>query len=936
MLLFFSLSSFIKTPMLSQETLLVIGVVFHIVYLFSIFDIYFTSPLVHNLEYHQSPLAPPAERVVLIVADGLRADKLFELDANGSSRAPYLRGIIKEQGAWGISHTRLPTKTRPGHVAIISGFYEDIGAIPSRWSMDPVHFDSVFNQSRHTWSFGSPDILPMFQHEASDSTRVDVFVYPSDFEVFTGDASYLDTWVFDHVKTLFQNASSSQANTLNQQLRQDKNVFFLHLLGLDTNGHAHRPYSKEYYNNIGLVDRGIKEMVDLFESFYGYDNKTSYIFTADHGMNNRGAHGDGHLENTRTPIIAWGAGIRATSLSSESDPISSAWKLDQYRRQDILQADIAPLMAHLIGIPYPVNSVGQLPLSYLDADHHSKAEAAFANARTILAEYEMKRDVKKDHELIFKPFRGLSGEHSPQSYVNTIQQLINSHEYVRAEELSRHLIKLSIEGLQYFQTYNWVFLRIIITAGFVGWCFYCLEFVLRLYSISCSPVIGSSRTSNMVHAISLLVYFALAGIIWVQKMPSLYYAYAFFPVFFWNHIVQCLGTFQISGSQVISAGYCKPVGIVVGIALTLEALVYSFFVRELLSVIFILISFWPLVTHTVLKRNKNLLSVAWTICCYCTSIFTALPVEMDANIMLVVYGGLLGLVLGLFSVLSLHLNKRIDKQSILLLLAQLATNGLSIALVYLTVIDEEKLSLRNQISNWVTVCTASIYPFIYLGKSNQDYLGRLLTICFSLAPLMTLLSTSYEMLFYVCLCATLLTWLEMERELYRKNSTTIKLLSVRTLQSGDIRRALFFLFFINISFFGTGNVASLGSFTLESVYRFVTVYNSFLMGTLLIVKVLVPFVVIASVFGVLTVSLDLSPFSLFLCVVTITDIQTIHFFYLVSDHGDWLTIGTNISHFCIAELFAIFIIILFLLSRWLVGHVSSSAAQPSHYLYLHY
>lgn len=61
----------------------------------------------------------------LSIGDGLRADLLFtpngfsSINSTTDVVAPYLRSIVEKRGAFGVSHTRVPTESRPGHVAII-------------------------------------------------------------------------------------------------------------------------------------------------------------------------------------------------------------------------------------------------------------------------------------------------------------------------------------------------------------------------------------------------------------------------------------------------------------------------------------------------------------------------------------------------------------------------------------------------------------------------------------------------------------------------------------------------------------------------------------------------------------------------------------------------------------------------------------------------
>ncbi|XP_048364462.1 GPI ethanolamine phosphate transferase 1 [Sphaerodactylus townsendi] len=860
------------------------GLLIHCVFLISIFDIYFTSPLVHGMTPHQTLLPPPAKRLVLFVADGLRADSLYELDNNGSSIAPYLRNVITSKGSWGVSHTRVPTESRPGHVALIAGFYEDVSAVAKGWKENPVEFDSLFNESQYTWSWGSPDILPMFAKGASGD-HVYTYCYEANSEDFGAeDATVLDTWVFDHVKDFFSSAGRNE--TLLSKLHGQKIVFFLHLLGIDTNGHAHRPHSREYKRNIRKVDEGVKEIVSLVEDFYGNDGNTAFILTSDHGMTDWGSHGAGHPSETLTPLVAWGAGIESPQrVSSQQfeDKFLEEWKLETWKRQDVNQADIAPLMASLIGVPFPLNSVGILPLGYLNNTARFKAESIFTNAAQILQQFKVKMAQKKKTTLpfLFSPFRPLS-DSEQTDFLRKARTYIQHEKYKEAVSLCSELISLALEGLSYYHTYDRFFLGISVALSFVGWTSYVILVIVKEQ--------GSLIWSAPNREISSLLRYAFPAVgvlivifLLVQSLPWTYYIYCLLPVPIWFAVLKDYPVIQALASSLLNVPWAHSVGFLLASTVGIEILVLSFFYQPTLSFALMTFSMWPLVSRLWTQAKTTVLS--WILSCLLLSVFPWLPVVgRDQNIPLVTAAGLLVFLSSSCLVALLWKSKKKylrskDLQLYLLQLLSLALSAYVVKNTHSSLESKQGLPLINQIISWTTLASSLVVPLL----SSTVLFMRLLSIFLSLMSVYLLLSTGCEALFPPALALLMTMWIIVEQEAqqgYRASpkpklaalsfSHASEITAFRQLHVDDIRQSFFFVSFC----------------------------------------IVIPFVLVSCAFEAVQVTTQLPSKRLFLIVLVISDIMALHFFFLVKDYGSWLDIGTSISHYVLVMSFTIFSMLL--------------------------
>ncbi|KAK3926120.1 GPI ethanolamine phosphate transferase 1 [Frankliniella fusca] len=914
-------------------SILLRGFLVHLVFLSSMFDIYFKTPIVPGIKSNPNPVPGPAKRVVFIVADGLRADSFF---SNDMKSTPFLRSKLETDGSWGVSHTRVPTESRPGVVALAAGIYEDPSAVFKGWKENPVEFDSVFNQSHRTWAWGSPDIVHMFTQD-----NVETMAYSPDDEDFSGkDSSWkLDEWVFDNVKVFLKSAETNPE--LSYLLHHEKNIFFLHLLGLDTAGHTIKPQSLKYQTNLEVVDKGVKEMEELFENFFP-DKKTAYVFTADHGMTNwgkiflsnsyppqllsahhnapnlftqhlnLGSHGAGSQDETEVPLLAWGAGVRKAILLGLSDvPGPTHWSPKHIKRHDVKQADIVVLISVLIGCNIPVNSLGHLPRNYLDLPTRNIAELSFLNAEQLLAQAERKRELVQVGTILFQPYWKLKPK-EVQERLAQIKKHLSAQEFYKVMSLSDELSSLSIAALQYYHNYYQGILLTFVSLSFIGWIAWLF---CELRNFKFNP---SCKNAHIAFGIAAVIVFIL---IQGQGLKWQFNIYLLLPIALWWEVFCKLQSWIAVLKRKSIFNFLLTCLILV---LLTEILVAAFFQRWILSLGMLVCSLWPFGGRDKLKFVPASVWALWLFSCVCVAVFPLLPViGSESSLALVLLSAFLWHAILIIAIYLL--NEHVSITKVMNELAPLAVSILVNFLVTKSMDAGHGLPRSLQFLAW----TLLLSPLLIYANVSKTIPKRLVKLHATLIAPYILMSVRHEALFLLALCFHLNCWLLLEAKLGGYSISQLKLLKFpppkleenyqRHLYREDFRRAGLFVFYVFLSFFGTGNIASLNSFEVTWVRCFLSVFSPFTMMTLILLKVLIPFVIVSSIFRAINITVQAPTGSMFVAVLILCDMMGLQFLHLVTNEGSWLDIGTSISHFVIVQVTVLALVLLYGIASVLTG-----------------
>ena len=241
-------------------------------------------------------LAAPAERVFVVVLDGVEAEESVGL---GAAAVPFLWGTYLPQGVYleGLTN-RDATTTEPAHRTILTGRRQPLSNFPwyegrnRQRALTPTVFEA-YGRSRGETGTGLVTGNTVFMDSQGAGLYPGFDGYGAFEPVDTAIARQVDTVLVDGV--------------LDDLAANDRRLILINLHEADKDAHAAR--ETRYVNGITREDR----LVHALQTELGRPGD-AWLVLADHGRHvgdDWRGHGDACSGCRSSWLIAWGAGIRS-------------------------------------------------------------------------------------------------------------------------------------------------------------------------------------------------------------------------------------------------------------------------------------------------------------------------------------------------------------------------------------------------------------------------------------------------------------------------------------------------------------------------------------------------------------------------------------------------------------------------------------------------
>ena len=223
------------------------------------------------------------------------------VSAEGDDRRTQAQGSA---GASACRCARFGVGYSPHPIWLLAGSLRGPERHHVRLSANAVEFDHLLNQSSAAWALGAPSVVPLF---AKGIQHVRHRMYAEELEDFaaSNDHAALDEWVFGRTPRFSTGARSprrtkprsGRSRDTERAALEGERVVFLPMLARRTARatRTRRVWRRVRAKRQGGGRNGERRLPSsrAKETRGARDGGTTFLFTADHGMSSRGAHGDG-------------------------------------------------------------------------------------------------------------------------------------------------------------------------------------------------------------------------------------------------------------------------------------------------------------------------------------------------------------------------------------------------------------------------------------------------------------------------------------------------------------------------------------------------------------------------------------------------------------------------------------------------------------------